>query len=186
MDNGPHNLAVLRHMALNVMGREESKTSLRAKFKKSRMESRLSRQTPRPILKCDYPGAGSIMAVFCILSWRVFWLTMLNRTAPDAVPTMALAAAEIELLNQLVADAGNRRCRPRTLSFHLTKLARLGGYLARASDPPPGNRVIWRGLSGLLILEWASKSGSRGMWVIESLGGGVHFFRPHIGDLYTG
>ena len=27
MDNGPHNLAVLRHMALNVMGREESKTS---------------------------------------------------------------------------------------------------------------------------------------------------------------
>ena len=56
MDNGPQNLAVLRHMALNVMGREESKTSLRAKFKKSRMESRLSRQTPRPILKCDYPG----------------------------------------------------------------------------------------------------------------------------------
>ena len=35
MDNGPHNLAVLRHMALNVMGREESKTSLRAKFKKA-------------------------------------------------------------------------------------------------------------------------------------------------------
>jgi predicted transposase YbfD/YdcC len=35
MDNGPHNLAVLRHMAPNVMGREESKTSLRAKFKKA-------------------------------------------------------------------------------------------------------------------------------------------------------
>jgi predicted transposase YbfD/YdcC len=35
MDNGPHNLAVLRYMALNVMGREESKTSLRAKFKKA-------------------------------------------------------------------------------------------------------------------------------------------------------
>ena len=35
MDNGPHNFAVLRHMALNVMGREESKASLRAKFKKA-------------------------------------------------------------------------------------------------------------------------------------------------------
>jgi len=35
MDNGPHNLAVLRHMALNVMRKEESKTSLRAKFKKA-------------------------------------------------------------------------------------------------------------------------------------------------------
>jgi hypothetical protein len=53
MDNGPRNLAVLRHMAINVMRREASKASLRGKFKKSRMESRLSRQTPRPILKCD-------------------------------------------------------------------------------------------------------------------------------------
>lgn len=35
MDNGPYNLAILRHMALNVMGREESKASLRAKFKKA-------------------------------------------------------------------------------------------------------------------------------------------------------
>jgi predicted transposase YbfD/YdcC len=35
MDNGPHNFAVLRHMALNVMGKEGSKTSLRAKFKKA-------------------------------------------------------------------------------------------------------------------------------------------------------
>ena len=35
MDNGPHTLAVLRHMALNVMCKEESKTSLRGKFKKA-------------------------------------------------------------------------------------------------------------------------------------------------------
>ncbi len=35
MDNGPNNLAVLRHMALNVIGRKESKTSPRAKFKKA-------------------------------------------------------------------------------------------------------------------------------------------------------
>lgn len=35
LDNGPHNLAVLRHMALNVMSKEESKASLRAKFKKA-------------------------------------------------------------------------------------------------------------------------------------------------------
>ncbi|WFU40045.1 hypothetical protein QA640_38430 [Bradyrhizobium sp. CB82] len=31
----------------------------------------------------------------------------------------------------------------------LSKIARLGGYLARASDPPPGNTVMWRGLSRL-------------------------------------
>jgi hypothetical protein len=30
------------------------------------------------------------------------------------------------------------------------QIARLGGYLARASDPPPGNTVMWRGWSGLM------------------------------------
>jgi hypothetical protein len=25
----------------------------------------------------------------------------------------------------------------------------LGGYLARAKDPPPGNMVVWRGLTRL-------------------------------------
>jgi len=40
-----------------------------------------------------------------------------------------------------------------SLSTYVVKLARLGGYLARASDPPPGNTVIWRGLSRLVDIE---------------------------------
>jgi hypothetical protein len=92
---------------------------------------------------------ANLMAVYCILSWRVFWLTMLNRFAPDAVPTLALTTDEISLLDQLVPNVGSRRCRPGTLSFYLTKLARLGGYLARSNDGPPGNMVMWRGLSRL-------------------------------------
>ena len=74
---------------------------------------------------------ANLMAVFCILSWRVFWLTMLNRTAPNAAPAVALASTEIALLDQLVADAGNRRCRSGTLSF----------YLAKSS---PGSEATWR------------------------------------------
>lgn len=35
------------------------------------------------------------------------------------------------------------------LGQNLLKLAQLGGYLARASDPPPGNKIIWRGLTHL-------------------------------------
>ena len=104
---------------------------------------------------------ANLMAVFCILSWRVLWLTMLNRIAPDAAPTMALTNAEIELLDQLVRDGGNRRCVPGTLSFYLTKLARLGGYLARTRDPPPGNIVIWRGLSRLTDIEIGAELGAR-------------------------
>ncbi len=105
---------------------------------------------------------ANLMAVYCILSWRVFWLTMLNRAAPDAAPTTALTASEINLLDQLVVDAGSRRCRPGTLSYYLTKLARLGGYLARSNDPPPGNTVIWRGLSRLTDIEIGTEIGAAG------------------------
>jgi len=35
LGNGPHNLAVLRHMALNAMQKEGSKGSLRGKFKRA-------------------------------------------------------------------------------------------------------------------------------------------------------
>jgi hypothetical protein len=45
---------------------------------------------------------ANLLAVFCILSWRILWLTMLNRTDPDASPKMALTGTEIALLDQLV------------------------------------------------------------------------------------
>ena len=72
---------------------------------------------------------------------------MLNRAAPNAQPTLALTAIEIAVLDRLVND--RPQARGKTLSHYLTKIARLGGYLARTSDPPPGNTVTWRGLSRL-------------------------------------
>src|SRR6266567_1705957 len=89
----------------------------------------------------------NLISLFCMLSWRVFWMTMLNRSAPDALPTLALTATEIGVLDRLVND--KPKARHKTLSHYLIKIARLGGYLARASDPPPGNSVMWRGLSRL-------------------------------------
>lgn len=89
----------------------------------------------------------NLVAVFCILSWRVFWMTMLNRSAAEAPPTLALTTTEIAVLDRVVNDKPQDR--RKTLSHYLTKIARLGGYLARANDPPPGNTVMWRGLSRL-------------------------------------
>jgi hypothetical protein len=28
----------------------------------------------------------NLIAIFCILSWRIFWMTMINRAAPSASP----------------------------------------------------------------------------------------------------
>jgi hypothetical protein len=96
---------------------------------------------------------ANLISVFCILSWRVFWLTMLNRTHPDAAPHTALTGDELRVLDHLVPDASKTPRRGKTLSYYLTKLARLGGYLARASDPPPGTIVMWRGMSRLTDIQ---------------------------------
>jgi hypothetical protein len=49
----------------------------------------------------------------------------------------------------VVPDNAQARTSAQTLSSYLIKVARLGGYLARSRDPPPGNVVMWRGLSRL-------------------------------------
>jgi hypothetical protein len=90
-----------------------------------------------------------LIAVFCILSWRVFWMTMLNRSARNVTPRLAFTEVEIALLDRLMPDKGQPPPSPKALSSYLIKLARLGGYLARTRDPPPGNMVMWRGLSRL-------------------------------------
>ena len=96
----------------------------------------------------------NLLATFCILSWRIFWLTMLSRaTRTAARPTLAFTALEINLLNRIAQSARRSPARPPSLSDCLTQLARLGGYLARASDAPPGTAVIWRGLARLTDFE---------------------------------
>jgi Transposase DNA-binding/Transposase Tn5 dimerisation domain len=102
-----------------------------------------------------------LIAVFCILSWRVFWMTMINRSAPEAEPSLVLTDQETRLLDHLVPDKARRPRRERTLAFYLTKIARLGGYLARASDPPPGNIVMWRGMSRLTDITLGSTFAAR-------------------------
>ena len=58
---------------------------------------------------------------------------------------VSLSAGNDRLIPDPTADPSPAR----TLSLYLIKIARLGGYLARAKDPPSGNIVMWRGISRL-------------------------------------
>ena len=71
-------------------------------------------------------------------------MTMINRCYMNASPKFALTEIEIKILDQIMKDNGNQ-----DLSNYLIKIAKLGGYINRASDPPPGNIVMWRGLARL-------------------------------------
>ena len=93
------------------------------------------------------------LATFCILSWRIFWLTMLNRATQKSKVSVAFVALEIKIWHRLTPDSQPGSSRSSTLHSCLIRLACLGGYLNRAKDPPPGNMVIWRGMSRLTDIE---------------------------------
>jgi hypothetical protein len=95
---------------------------------------------------------ANVVSIYCILSWRIFWITMINRSMPDAPPELVLTQAEIELLNHFVKD-NKRSSQALPISRYLIKIAQLGGYLSRANDPPPGNTVMWRGLCRLTDIQ---------------------------------
>lgn len=80
-------------------------------------------------------------------------MTMVQRATTRAPPSLAFTRLEVDLLDRLAKDTEPNPPKDRRLSWYLTKVAKLGGYLARASDPPPGNTVMWRGLSRLTDIE---------------------------------
>jgi len=90
---------------------------------------------------------ANLIAILCILAWRVLWLTMVNRASPQLPAKLVFTDTEIQLLERLVPtkDGAQRK----TVGDFLTRLARLGGYLNRTRDAPPGNMVLWRGMARL-------------------------------------
>ncbi len=77
-------------------------------------------------------------------------MTMLRRGDPDAAPGAVFTDLEIEFLDASRSDAGQGVAR--NLDFYMMRVARLGGYLARRHDAPPGATVLWRGFSRLADL----------------------------------
>ncbi|WP_420852802.1 IS4 family transposase [Sphingomonas panacis] len=86
----------------------------------------------------------------CVVAWRVSWLTILAREAPGASPAAVFTEAERDLLDRSTPKLS--QAPSRDLAFYVRAVARLGGYLDRASHPPPGATVIWRGMSRLADL----------------------------------
>ena len=66
----------------------------------------------------------------------------------------------MRLLDHFVPEKGEPE-KKTSISRYRIKIARLGGYLARAHDPPPGNIVMWRGLSRLTDIEMGAIVGAK-------------------------
>ena len=90
-----------------------------------------------------------LISIFCILAWKVQWITTLNRDHEGYAPNASFDETERKVLRRYFKRQDSP---PRTLQDYINLVARLGGYLDRSSDPPPGISAIWRGMSRLYDL----------------------------------
>ena len=61
----------------------------------------------------------NLIAVFCIVAWRVFWLTMVNRTNPNSMAETAFTTTEIEILDHLAG--AQQPTRRRRMNYYFTR-----------------------------------------------------------------
>jgi len=89
------------------------------------------------------------VALYSVLAWRLFYLTWLARVNPDLPCSMVLAEEEWQALAcRMTGTAGEPQEVP-TVEQAVAWIARLGGYLGRKGDAPPGPMVLWRGFQRL-------------------------------------
>jgi hypothetical protein len=93
----------------------------------------------------------NLIAVLCIIAWRVFWMTMVNRTNPQTPADKVFTETEIAIINRLCGES--KATPPKNVAHYVLAVARLGGYLARKNDGPPGNMVLWRGITRLTDIQ---------------------------------
>jgi hypothetical protein len=102
------------------------------------------------------------IALDVVLAWRIQLLTLLGREVPELPCEVFFDDWEVRVLEALrqpqSPDKGGKRGkgakggqekRPLLLGEAITQVAKLGGYLARGSDPPPGAECLWKGMSRL-------------------------------------
>lgn len=88
---------------------------------------------------------AKIISICCLLAWRIFWTTiMLRCSSQRSTPALAFMRLELKVLRAFF-----KKEKPKYLSDYIVLLAKLGGYMARKSDPPPGTQVIWKGYNRL-------------------------------------
>jgi len=75
-----------------------------------------------------------------VIAWRIMLLALLGRDLPDLPCNLLFNAWECKTL-QLLAQ----KKKPVSLGEALVIIAKLGGYLNRRCDGPPGFQSLWRG-----------------------------------------
>ena len=86
------------------------------------------------------------LAVMSIVAWRIFWVTLISRVAPNASCYVFLNDIEWKILYRKFQKGKKVPKNEPTVNQCVHWIARLGGFLARKKDGEPGIIYMWRGL----------------------------------------
>lgn len=89
------------------------------------------------------------LATYAIVAWRLLWLTYEARMHGEQGCETALETHEWQALYCTIHRTPHPPPLPPDLKVAVLWIARLGGFLARASDGDPGVQTIWLGLRRL-------------------------------------
>jgi hypothetical protein len=92
------------------------------------------------------------LAVASVVAWRVLLATRLARTDPDRPCTILLSTAEWQALACRSLNTPTPPSDPPSIRQAVRWIARLGGFIGRASDGDPGPTTLWRGFLALAQL----------------------------------
>ena len=90
-----------------------------------------------------------LLALYCVVAWRLLWITYSAREDGDQPCTIAFTDLEWRVAYR--ARHGDRPLPDKvpTLRELVREISGLGGFLGRKSDGEPGAKVLWRGLMRL-------------------------------------
>jgi hypothetical protein len=89
------------------------------------------------------------LATYCIVAWRLLWLTYEARQNPDTPCDRVLERSEWQALYCRIHKTSRPPATPPTLRQAVRWIAQLGGFLGRKADGEPGVQTIWLGLRRL-------------------------------------
>ena len=90
-----------------------------------------------------------LLAIYCIVAWRLLWLTYAAREHANEPCTVAFSELEWHILYWRRHGRKALPDKPPSLREATRWLGQLGGFLARKGDGEPGVKVLWRGIMEL-------------------------------------
>jgi Druantia protein DruA/Transposase Tn5 dimerisation domain/Transposase DNA-binding len=97
----------------------------------------------------DAQSLQACLGVDMVVAWRVYHLAKLGRETPEVPCTVFFREEEWKALCIHHQRTPEPPKEPPTLNIAMRMVAKLGGFLGRKADGPPGTTTLWRGLQRL-------------------------------------